>query len=225
MLLYRISFHRFTEKPSEEEEAALDAAAEALKSGSKAGDDDALVTKLEEKAEALDWNLDNKAGIQKAQKDILALCDEAGVDLSESANMEVGKIITSNRSLPPSEIAKLVVEKYGFAEQNEAAAEKKQAAVSAVCNHEANAEIVALLLELSTLYFKEHNTNAGISYKKVAAAVAALDFEITEENAKGLGKGKTKVDGIGKGSAEKIHEYLTTGKIAKLEEKRQILAD
>lgn len=47
-----------------------------------------------------------------------------------------------------------------------------------------------------------------------------FDFEITVENAKGLGKGKTKVVGIGKGSAEKMHEFLSTGKIAKLEEKR-----
>ena len=35
-----------------------------------------------------------------------------------------------------------------------------------------------------------------------------------------LGKGKTKVNGVGKGSAEKIFEFLTTGSIAKLDEKR-----
>ena len=61
---------------------------------------------------------------------------------------------------------------------------------------------------------------AGGTYKKVANAIKDLDYEITADNAKGLGKGKTKVDGIGKGSSEKIHEFLETGKMAKLEEKR-----
>lgn len=70
------------------------------------------------------------------------------------------------------------------------------------------------------MYTKESNYNAGNSYKKVAAAVKDFDFAITLENAKGLGKGKTKVAGIGKGSADKMYEFLETGKIAKLEEKR-----
>ena len=46
-------------------------------------------------------------------------------------------------------------------------------------------------------------------------------MEITADNALGLGKGKTKVDGIGKGSAEKMREFMTTGTIQKLEEKRE----
>ena len=49
------------------------------------------------------------------------------------------------------------------------------------------------MLELGELYTKESNWNAGNSYKKVAAAIKDFDFEITENNAKGLCKGKTKV--------------------------------
>lgn len=60
----------------------------------------------------------------------------------------------------------------------------------------------------------------GGTYTKVANAIKDLDYEITTDNAKGLGKGKTKVAGIGKGSADKIHEFVETGKMAKLEEKR-----
>lgn len=45
---------------------------------------------------------------------------------------------------------------------------------------------------------------AGGTYTKVANAIKDLDFEITTDNAKGLGKGKTKVAGIGKGSADKV---------------------
>ena len=61
-----------------------------------------------------------------------------------------------------------------------------------------------------------------LQYKKAIASITVLDYEITEENAKGLGKGKTKVAGIGKGTADKIHEYYSTGTIQKLEEKRLI---
>ena len=68
--------------------------------------------------------------------------------------------------------------------------------------------------------FSSSSSLAGGTYKKVANAIKDLDYEITADNAKGLGKGKTKVDGIGKGSSEKIHEFLETGKMAKLEEKR-----
>ena len=51
-------------------------------------------------------------------------------------------------------------------------------------------------------------------------AIKGLTHEITAENAMGLSKGKTKVANIGKSSAEKIKEFLETGQIAKLEEKR-----
>ena len=53
-------------------------------------------------------------------------------------------------------------------------------------------------------------------------AIKDLGFEITEENAKSLGKaGKNKVQNIGKGSADKMYEFLTTGTIEKLEILRQ----
>ena len=32
-----------------------------------------------------------------------------------------------------------------------------------------------------------------LQYKKAIAGITALDYEITEDNAKGLGKGKTKI--------------------------------
>ena len=64
------------------------------------------------------------------------------------------------------------------------------------------------------------NSNAGIAYKKAVAGICSVEYEITTDNAKALCKGKTKVEGIGKGTADKIHELLSTGKIEKLEEKR-----
>ena len=44
--------------------------------------------------------------------------------------------------------------------------------------------IFKLMTELSDLYYKESNTNAGNSYRKVAEAVRTLEFEITASNAK-----------------------------------------
>lgn len=79
---------------------------------------------------------------------------------------------------------------------------------------------MAALKELSDLYFKAGNSNAGITYKKAVTALSEYPDEITEDNAKGLGKGKTKVENIGKGTADKVYEFVTTGTIAKLEEKR-----
>lgn len=58
----------------------------------------------------------------------------------------------------------------------------------------------------------------------MAAAIQGLDFEITLGNVMGLSKGPTKVKNIGKGSADKIKEFLSTGKIQKLEEKRMLAA-
>ena len=46
-------------------------------------------------------------------------------------------------------------------------------------------------------------------------------MEITADNALGLGKGKTKINGVGKSSAEKMSEFMKTGTIQKLEEKRE----
>ncbi len=47
-----------------------------------------------------------------------------------------------------------------------------------------------------------------------------LKEEVTETNAMGFSKGKTKLPNIGKSSAEKMLEFVTTGTFAKLEEKR-----
>ena len=57
----------------------------------------------------------------------------------------------------------------------------------------ADAGIVQAFQELADLYFKEGNGNAGGSYKKAVSALSAVDYEINADNAKGLGKGKTKV--------------------------------
>ena len=86
--------------------------------------------------------------------------------------------------------------------------------------HPKNVSIYEAFQELCAHYDKEQNRNAAITYRKVSAAIKGIDFEITADNAKKLGTGKNKIAGIGKSSADKIHEFVTTGKMAKLEEKR-----
>jgi DNA polymerase/3'-5' exonuclease PolX len=123
-----------------------------------------------------------------------------------------------------SEILTLLVEDYGYVEDKQAKEAAKQVALESSAGHSGNAPVIAAITELADLYFKDGNRNAGSSYKKVAKALSELKFEITKDNALGLHKGKTKVANIGKSSAEKIHEFITTGTIQKLEEKRADLA-
>merc|ERR1711862_832926 len=116
----------------------------------------------------------------------------------------------------------IIVQEFPFV-TDKAIEYKRQADVSkSICNQPDNGELFLAFQELSTLYYKEKNTNAGNTYKKVAQAIKDLTVVVTEKNALGLGKGKTKVNGIGKGSAEKMLEFVTTGTMAKLEEKRNL---
>ena len=61
-----------------------------------------------------------------------------------------------------------------------------------------------------------------MSYNKVVTVLKDLKAEVTADNAMSLCKGKTKIPGIGKSSAEKMKEFMETGTIAKLEEKRAL---
>jgi hypothetical protein len=93
--------------------------------------------------------------------------------------------------------------------------EKKSAPEAVV---EKNQGLVECFWELSSFAFKDSNVFLGTSNKKIAKALAALDYKIT--SGKDLTKKKTKVAGIGMNSAVKIDEYLKTGVMVCLEEKR-----
>jgi DNA polymerase/3'-5' exonuclease PolX len=113
----------------------------------------------------------------------------------------------------------VIVKEFGFLEDKKEKAAKKEKAI--VVANPKNAGIVAAFQELGEFYFKEGNKNAGGTYAKATNAIMGLKLEITEENAKSLGKpGKNKVDGIGAKTAEKMLEYVQTGTMEKLEEKR-----
>jgi hypothetical protein len=138
----------------------------------------------------------------------------------QAAKKAVGTILMSHKTLGIEQGILAIVKSLGFVEDKKAKAAKKQAAVAEAVKHPANAELVAAFTELADYYFRESNQNAGASTSKVASALSRLTFAVTQENAMGLGKGKTKVANIGAKSAEKIHEFVSTGRIEKLDEKR-----
>jgi hypothetical protein len=117
----------------------------------------------------------------------------------------IGPLMLENKEKSMEEIIQVIVDKYGLTGEKTETDKLQLEAVASVVAVEANAKIYNILNELSKAYYREANTNAGTSYKKVCNAVKDLDFEITVENAKGLGGGKkTKIAGIGKKSAEYI---------------------
>jgi poly [ADP-ribose] polymerase len=140
----------------------------------------------------------------------------------KKAMMSVGKMILQNQDRSAVEMIKLLMLEFGIATVKEEAKARQKSAMANSCVVPDNAGIIQVFQELGDYYFKEGNTNAGLTYKKAITAISSLDYAITSENAKGLGKGKTKLAGIGKGTADKIYEYYATGTIEKLVEKRAI---
>ena len=73
-----------------------------------------------------------------------------------------------------------------------------------------NAPLAGVFKELSSFEYKKGDNIKGTAYKKVSAALAAHTEKITS------GKEAKKLAGIGKSSADKIDEFLSSGKVAKL---------
>ena len=67
--------------------------------------------------------------------------------------------------------------------------------------------------QLETLADIEEDYHKSSAYQNAAEAIRKLSFEVT--NGSELWKGPNKVVGIGRGIANKIDEYIVTGKISK----------
>jgi hypothetical protein len=221
-------FCRYSEEPTEEEKAEMDRLideASGKEDSSAANSDD--VAKLVKAASKLEWKLGNRKDLKTStggMVDLLLEHDGKKVDIPQDrqeAIKKVGPVIVANRELSAPEVIPVIVKEFGFLEDKKQKAAKKESAIEKTTKNLNNSGIVGAFQELSELYFKEGNKNAGMSYAKATSAIMDLELEITEENAKSLGKpGKNKVDGIGKGSAEKMLEFIQNGTIEKLEEKR-----
>lgn len=214
----------FNEKPTEEEEEAM------TTEGQQSASSGIIPADFLKSIQQIEWDPDaskDKAFIKETTATLAGLltADNSPVAISESASskikMTVGPILLQNKDKTMEEIMDLIIKKYGLKEANEKASKAKAKATASLCTVEANGAIYNIINELASAYTKEQNTNAANTYRKVAQAVKNLEFEITSDNAKGLGGGKkTKVAGIGKKSAEYMCEFLETGTIQKLDEKK-----
>jgi len=68
---------------------------------------------------------------------------------------------------------------------------------------------------LETLADLEEDYHKSTAYQNASKVIRKLPFEVT--NGTELWKGPNKVAGIGRGIANKIDEYIVTGKIGKIE--------
>lgn len=190
---------------------------------------DSDLAKMIKAANKLAWNLSGRDGIRAAVSGLLDILRSAGEktvalpDDETTALHSITGIITLNQDKPVAEIVPLIVQQYGYVETKQKATAKQLEALEQSIKNPKNAALVHAFHELGTLYFKEKNKNAGPAIMRVVKALSELDFEVTEENALGLGKGKTKIPNIGKSSAEKIYEFVTAGRIEKLDEKRAVV--
>eukprot|EP00536_Pseudo-nitzschia_multiseries_P010481 jgi/Psemu1/289111/fgenesh1_pg.321_\ len=184
-----------------------------------------MVQQLLEKADALTTiDFSTNPGRKHAVGAFVALVVEGKVDLpaNRSAKMEIGKLVMANsKGKTPRDIMQIILDKYGFAEAKQEKAAAREAAAEAACANPKNAALILALEECAKYYFAESNTNAALSYKKAIATLTELEDEVTEDNALSFSKGKTKLPGIGKATAEKMKEFCLTGTFAKLEEKRE----
>jgi hypothetical protein len=214
----------YTEEPTEEEAEAMKQEREAAR-GELEGEvqfkDNPVAQELLTKAASMELDLMSNQGKRKAAADFVGLVD-GKVDLPKNRDpkIEIGKLIMANQSKSPTEIMLTIMETYGFAVDKMEKAAAKEAAVESSIANPKNSALILAFKEVSGYYFKEQNRNAGATYVKAIETLKDLKEEVTAENAMSFSKGKTKLPGIGKGTAEKMKEFCETGTFAKLEEKR-----
>ena len=170
-------------------------------------------------------NLELPSGInpREAADRIVSAARVANILLPEAesdARQECGLLYIRERSHDGSADGGVILGALALKFGTKASVEKKKALAAQSCEVPENAPIAAAFDELADLTRKSgaaaFKTNA---YKKVARAIRGLTYKITD--GKALAKKKTKVEGVGKASADKIQEFLDTGKISKIEELRQ----
>jgi hypothetical protein len=183
----------FIQELTDEEEALMDEQMTVGKESNGEADTSKLPGDLVQAVNNIEWDLSSKQNIKKVTTAMVELCasETSPIDFPSAlakGKMEVGKMILEHKNESASVVLNLIVAKYGLKEKNAKNAKRRTEQVEAAMTVGANAGIVEAFNELAELYFAEKNSNAAISYKKVIEAIKELDFEITEENALGLGK-------------------------------------
>lgn len=182
---------------------------------------------LENLRASVNWDVSNKEGIKNTSLALSKFLGSAESPIAiptttdeSKVRMEVGKMILQNKDKSMEDIVQLLVQKYGLRENKEKENKSKEEMIASICQVEANGKIYNAFRDLAAAYSAEGNRHAANTYRKVVNIIKDLNFEITVDNAKGLGTGKNKIQGMGKKSAEYMQEFLETGTIQKLEEKK-----
>mmetsp|Transcript_10528 Transcript_10528/g.19646 ORF Transcript_10528/g.19646 Transcript_10528/m.19646 type:complete len:446 (-) Transcript_10528:497-1834(-) len=217
----------FNHEPTKEEQEEMKNEQQAVKTDTDGSAAVLPVHFLQNIKTNMEWNVSNKEGIKQTtltlskilSSDDSPIAIPSNIDTSK-VRMEVGKIILQNKDKSMEDILELITQKYGLKENKEKEDKVKEKMTASICHVEANAKICNLFRDLAAAYSAEGNRHAATTYRKVVGVIIDLDFEITVDNAKGLGSGKNKVPGIGKKSAEYMQEFLETGTLQKLEEKK-----
>mmetsp|Transcript_6830 Transcript_6830/g.7787 ORF Transcript_6830/g.7787 Transcript_6830/m.7787 type:complete len:476 (+) Transcript_6830:120-1547(+) len=211
----------YQDEPTEEEKEELLRIKEEIQEGDTNTDDNPVAQGLLEKVSDLELDLTSNEGKKKAAFSIFEIVDgKLDMPTNRQPVMEIGKVLMNDMSSSPKEIMEALIKKYGFADEKKEKVGMQVATAETGCANPKNATLVLALNECGGYYFKEGNHNAGGTYIKASAAISNLKDEITEENAMSFCKGKTKVAGIGKATAQRMKEFTETGTFEKLEEKR-----
>lgn len=127
-------------------------------------------SELLEAAEKLDWpDTSIPAQRKKAVELMYEVCTTGSVkiDLPEDQKKAKQKIFglfsTASGPLSATEVLESVVKEFGIAAAKAEAKAKQEKAIAAGCECAANAAVLQAFQELSELYFKAGNSNAGIS--------------------------------------------------------------
>lgn len=167
----------YTTNPTEEQNAEMDHLTELAKAGGV--DNGPALTKLMKAAANLELDYSSNKGKKESATKLIELLEssEDKLDLpdeSKKLRMGVGSLLLANEGAAPSEIVKMLVEKFGFVDAKAEKAAKKEAAVENACKQPENAPIYCAIKELADLYFKESNRNAGASYQKAVSSHIVL---------------------------------------------------
>ena len=156
----------YTEEPTEEEKEEMEAQWEASKAGSAEAvavgkQAKSIVAKLVSGIDEFD--LSSATGKKKAARDLVAAISGI-VDIPDDeakARMAVGQIVMMHSNSSKDEVLQAVIDEFGLKAVNEEQSKAKAKTATSICACPANAPVLEAIMELSSLYFKEGNSNAG----------------------------------------------------------------
>lgn len=160
----------YSEEPTEEQKEEMNESTEKQKAIATGKSPDGPPSELIEAAEKLDWpDTSDPSQRKKACELMYEICTSGSVkiDLPEDQKKAKQKIFglfsTASGALSATDVLKTVVKEFGIASFKAEAKAKQKEALAAGCNCAANAAVLQAFQELSELYFKAGNANAGLS--------------------------------------------------------------